>query len=105
MAARRIERSVCEADNIGAQVTKLFHERLSAWKHAVGQLGDYVEATEKMQHAHGKEYEKVMKTVSHPLKHGHHFDQSLGGVAGMFDNIRSNTQVCTGVGFATVDDC
>lgn len=46
-----------------------------------------------MQHAHAKEYEKVLKTVSHPLKEGHHFDQSLGGVAGMFDNIRSNTQV------------
>lgn len=45
-----------------------------------------------MQHAHVKEYEKVLKTVSHPLKEGHHFEQSLGGVAGMFDNIRSNTQ-------------
>ena len=31
--------------------------------------------------------------MSHPLKEGHHFDQSLGGIAGMFDNIRSNTQV------------
>lgn len=34
------------------------------------------------------------QTVSDPLKEGHHFDQSLGGVAGMFENIRSNTQVC-----------
>ena len=33
------------------------------------------------------------KTVSDPLKEGHHFDQSLGGVAGLFENIRSNTQV------------
>ena len=75
-----------------SEVTKLFHERLQAWKHACGYLEDYVQATEKMQHSHGKEYEKVLKTVSHPLKEGHHFDQSLGGIAGMFDNIRSNTQ-------------
>jgi hypothetical protein len=34
------------------------------------------------------------QTVKDPLKEGHHFDQSLGGVAGMFENIRSNTQVC-----------
>jgi len=27
----------------------------------VAYLEDYVEATEKMQHAHGKEYEKVLK--------------------------------------------
>jgi len=26
------------------------------------------------------------------LKEGHHFDQSLGGIAGFFDNLRSNTQ-------------
>lgn len=30
--------------------------------------------------------------MSHPLKEGHHFDQALGGVAGLFENIRSNTQ-------------
>ncbi|KAK4549518.1 hypothetical protein LTR36_006515 [Oleoguttula mirabilis] len=79
-------------DEDSSEVTRLFHERLQAWKHACAYLEDYVAATEKMQHAHGKEYEKVLKTVSHPLKEGHHFDQSLGGVAGMFDNIRSNTQ-------------
>ncbi|KAK5131229.1 hypothetical protein LTR08_001198 [Meristemomyces frigidus] len=79
-------------DEDSTEVTKLFHERLQAWKHACAYLEDYVTATEKMQHAHGKEYEKVLKTVSHPLKEGHHFDQSLGGIAGMFDNIRSNTQ-------------
>ncbi|KAF2713818.1 PH domain-containing protein [Pleomassaria siparia CBS 279.74] len=72
-----------------SEVTKLFAERLAAWKHAVGYLEDYITATEKVQHAHGKEYEK---TVKDPLKEGHHFDQSLGGVAGMFENIRSNTQ-------------
>lgn len=30
--------------------------------------------------------------MSNPLKEGHHFDQSLGGIAGVFENIRSNTQ-------------
>ncbi|PSN75275.1 PH domain-containing protein [Corynespora cassiicola Philippines] len=75
-----------------SEVTKLFAERLQAWKHAVGYLEDWVTATEKANNAHGKEYEKVLKTVRDPLKEGHHFDQSLGGIAGMFENIRSNTQ-------------
>lgn len=83
---------VAVPDEDTSEVTRLFTERLQAWKHATAYLEDYVGATEKMQHAHAKEYEKVLKTVSHPLKEGHHFDQSLGGVAGMFDNIRSNTQ-------------
>lgn len=75
-----------------SEVTKLFAERLQAWKHAVAYLEDYITATEKTNHAHGKEYERVLKTVKDPLKEGHHFDQALGGVAGMFENIRSNTQ-------------
>ncbi|KAF1953677.1 hypothetical protein CC80DRAFT_550977 [Byssothecium circinans] len=75
-----------------SEVTKLFAERLQAWKHAVGYLEDYITATEKTHHAHGKEYERVLKTVKDPLKEGHHFDQALGGIAGMFENIRSNTQ-------------
>jgi hypothetical protein len=33
------------------------------------------------------------QTVKDPLKEGSQFDQSLGGIAGMFENIRSNTQV------------
>lgn len=65
-----------------------------------------------MEKAHAKEYEKILKvhpaplvtglgradliqTVSSPLKEGHHFDQSLGGIAGLFESIRSNTQVRT----------
>jgi hypothetical protein len=36
----------------------------------------------------------AVQTVRDPLKEGHHFDQSLGGIAGMFENIRSNTQAC-----------
>ncbi|CAK4031224.1 Cytoskeletal signaling slm1 [Lecanosticta acicola] len=79
-------------DEDSSEVTKLFHERLQAWKHACVYFEDYVEATSKMYHSASKDYEKVLKTVSSPLKEGHHFDQSLGGVAGLFDNIRSNTQ-------------
>ncbi|KAE9976753.1 hypothetical protein EG327_007931 [Venturia inaequalis] len=66
-------------DENTSETTKLFSERLRAWKHACGYLEDYIKATEKMQHAHGKEYEKVLKTVSHPLKEGDHFDQQAGG--------------------------
>jgi hypothetical protein len=44
-----------------SEVTKLFGERLAAWKHAVGYLEDYITATEKTHHAHGKEYERVLK--------------------------------------------
>lgn len=48
-------------DEDTSEVTKLFSERLRAWKHACAYLEDYVKATEKMQNAHGKEYEKVLK--------------------------------------------
>ncbi|GAP91272.1 putative ph domain-containing protein [Rosellinia necatrix] len=70
----------------------LLTERLQAWKHAVGYLEDYVSAVEKVHKVHSKEYEKVLKTISHPLREGHHFDQGLGGVAGFFENMRVNTQ-------------
>lgn len=70
----------------------LLAERLQAWKHAVAYLEDYVEATEKVHKAHAKEYEKVLKTISQPLREGRHFDQGLGGVAGYFENMRVNTQ-------------
>ena len=39
-------------------------ERLQAWKHACGYLEEYITATEKMQKAHSKEYEKVLKASS-----------------------------------------
>lgn len=73
------------------------HERLIfdcciAWKHAVGYLEDYIGAVEKLHHSHSKEYEKVLKTISKPLREGHHFDQNLGGVAGFYENLRQNTQ-------------
>ncbi|KAF7545458.1 hypothetical protein G7Z17_g9155 [Cylindrodendrum hubeiense] len=70
----------------------LLAERLQAWKHCVSYLEDYVGAMEKLHGRQAKEYEKVLKTISNPLKEGHHFDQSLGGVAGFFENLRSNTQ-------------
>ncbi|KAL1849356.1 hypothetical protein VTK73DRAFT_9920 [Phialemonium thermophilum] len=70
----------------------LLTERLQAWKHAVGYLEEYMESVEKAHKSHAKEYEKVLKTISKPLKEGHHFDQSLGGVAGFFENMRANTQ-------------
>jgi hypothetical protein len=55
-------------------------------------LEDYISAVEKIHHSHAKEYEKVLKTISKPLREGQHFDQSLGGVAGFFENMRANTQ-------------
>ncbi|KAK4201113.1 hypothetical protein QBC40DRAFT_278876 [Triangularia verruculosa] len=67
-------------------------QRLQAWKHAVGYLEEYVEAVEKVHRNSSKEYEKVLKTISKPLREGEHFDQSLGGVAGFFENMRVNTQ-------------
>lgn len=50
---------------------------------------------EKIHKSHAKEYEKVLKSISQPLKEGRHFDQGLGGVAGLFENMRVNTQVHT----------
>jgi len=70
----------------------LLEERLQAWRHACNYLESYVSTTEKMQKAHHKEYEKVLKSINEPLREGHHFDQSLGGVAGLFENMRTNTQ-------------
>ncbi|CRK17860.1 hypothetical protein BN1723_011427, partial [Verticillium longisporum] len=58
----------------------------------VGYLEDYMGAIEKIHRAQAKEYERALKTISNPLKEGHHFDQSLGGIAGYFENMRSNTQ-------------
>ncbi|THV46225.1 hypothetical protein BGAL_0404g00020 [Botrytis galanthina] len=72
--------------------SELLGERLRAWKHAVGYLEEYIGATEKVQKQQSKEYEKVLKTIANPLKEGHHFQQELGGMAGMFENMRTNTQ-------------
>lgn len=32
------------------------------------------------------------QTISNPLREGHHFDQSVGGVASFYENLRQNTQ-------------
>ena len=67
-------------------------ERLQAWKHMCGYLEDYITEVAKDEKSSSKEKEKTLKSVSHPLREGHHFDQNLGGIAGLFENIRSNTQ-------------
>jgi hypothetical protein len=51
---------VDEADE-PLKTSELLAERLQAWKHAVGYLEAYIGATEKVERAHGKEYEKVLK--------------------------------------------
>ncbi|KAI9792499.1 MAG: hypothetical protein M1833_001078 [Piccolia ochrophora] len=79
----------------------LLVERLQAWKHLCGYLENYITATEKIQKAHSKEYEKVLKSISEPLKEGQHFDQSLGGMAGLFENMRSNTQAMSNLHLET----
>ena len=80
-------------DAAPSDTTGLLLERLQAWKHACGYLENYVTATEKLQKDHSKEYSRVLKSISDPLREGHHFDQALGGVAGLFENMRANTQV------------
>ncbi|KAE8372762.1 hypothetical protein BDV26DRAFT_273432 [Aspergillus bertholletiae] len=91
---RRASMSDDEAipDSDSSETTKLLNERLRALKHMCGYLEDYVSVTSKVQRSHSKDYEKVLKTVSEPLKESHHFSQSAGGVASMFENIRANTQ-------------
>ncbi|RYP63332.1 hypothetical protein DL769_007004 [Monosporascus sp. CRB-8-3] len=90
MSSNMSDEAVPEVDP--TSTAGLLAERLQAWKHAVGYLEDYVSATEKVHRAHSKEYERVLKTISQPLREGSHFDQSLGGIAGLFENMRSNTQ-------------
>jgi hypothetical protein len=43
------------------QVTRLFGERLQAWKHACGYLEDYISATERLHREQAKEYDRVLK--------------------------------------------
>jgi len=69
----------------------LLEERLQAWKHMCGYLEEYIKAVAKDQHQQSKDAEKILKTLNHPLKEGHHFDQAVGGVAGLFENLRANT--------------
>ncbi|EAU33629.1 conserved hypothetical protein [Aspergillus terreus NIH2624] len=83
---RRASMSDDEAipDTDSNETTNLLLERLRAWKHMCGNLEDYVSVTAKVQKSQSKDYEKVLKTVSDPLREGHHFSQSAGGVSSMF---------------------
>ncbi|CAG7984270.1 unnamed protein product [Penicillium olsonii] len=75
-----------------SETTTLLLERLKAWKHMCGYLEDYFSVTAKVQRSQSKDYEKILKTVNEPLKEGHHFSSGAGGVTGLFENIRNNTQ-------------
>jgi hypothetical protein len=79
-------------DSDPSDTSGLLQERLQAWKHMTADLEDYIGEVAKDEKSSAKEKEKILKPVSHPLKEGHHFDQNLGGIAGLFENIRANTQ-------------
>ncbi|OCT46275.1 Cytoskeletal signaling protein slm1 [Cladophialophora carrionii] len=71
----------------------LLIERLQAWKHMCGYLENYISAVAKEQAGWAREHEKtVLKTLANPLREAHHFDSALGGVTGLFENLRANTQ-------------
>ncbi|KAJ5959555.1 uncharacterized protein N7479_006705 [Penicillium vulpinum] len=84
------DEAIPETDS--SETTTLLLERLRAWKHMCGYLEDYFNATAKVQKSQSKDYEKILKAVNEPLKEGHHFSSSAGGVSGLFENIRLNTQ-------------
>ncbi|KAK3381399.1 PH domain-containing protein [Podospora didyma] len=90
LASNLSEDAVPDADP--SHTAGLLAQRLQAWKHAVVYLEEYMEAVEKIHKAQAKEYERALKTISKPLREGQHFDTSLGGVAGFFENMRVNTQ-------------
>ncbi|KAJ5380836.1 uncharacterized protein N7496_003264 [Penicillium cataractarum] len=81
-------------DTDSSETTNLLLERLRAWKHMCGNLEDYVSMTAKISKSQSKDYEKILKvgTVSDPLKEGNHFSSSAGGVTGLFENMRNNSQ-------------
>jgi hypothetical protein len=79
----------------------LLQERLQAWKHMTAYLEDYIGEVAKDEKSSAKEKEKILKTVSRPLREGHHFDQNLGGIAGLFENIRANTQALSNMHLET----
>ena len=70
----------------------LLIERLQAWKHMCGYLENYISHIAKDEQSKAKDQDKILKTLSDPLKEAHHFDTALGGIAGLFDNLRANTQ-------------
>ncbi|KHJ34620.1 putative ph domain-containing protein [Erysiphe necator] len=68
----------------------LLFERFIAWKYVVDTFEDYIKTTEKVQRSQAKEYQRVLKTLQGPLRAGHHFDQKVGGIASLFENMRQN---------------
>lgn len=58
----------------------------------MGSLEEYIGTIEKIHREQASQYDKALKTISKPLREGHHFDQNLGGVAGFYENLRLNTQ-------------
>ncbi|KAJ5759279.1 hypothetical protein N7520_006435 [Penicillium odoratum] len=79
-------------DTDSSETSNLLIERLRAWKHMCGNLEEYVSTTAKLSKSQSKDHEKILKTVSQPLKEAHHFSQSEGGMAGLFNNMRNNSQ-------------
>jgi hypothetical protein len=70
-------------------------ERLRAWKHLVVNIESFVEHHESLHKTLAKEFEKIGKTIEHPLKQAEMFTQETGGVQSLFDNLRINTQALT----------
>lgn len=78
------------------ELAEVFEERLRAWKHVVGYLETYVDATVSIHKTLGKEYEKLAKHVGEPLKEGHMFDTSAGtGIVDLFDQLRTKTNIAS----------
>ena len=75
-----------------SSTTGLLQERLQAWKHMCGYLQNYIKEVAKIQKSESKDQDKILKTLSSPLKEANHFDTAIGGIAGLFENLRANTQ-------------
>ncbi len=65
---RGTDEAVPDADP--SNTSGLLQERLAAWKHMVTYLEDYIHEVVKDEKSSAKEKEKILKTVSHPLKEG-----------------------------------
>ncbi|KAL1845890.1 hypothetical protein Plec18170_009490 [Paecilomyces lecythidis] len=79
-------------DENTSETTALLLERLQAWKHMCGYLEEYVSSTAKVQKSQSKDYEKILKTISEPLREAHHFNAGPNGVTELFENMKANTQ-------------
>ena len=50
-----------------------------------GSLETYISDVSKEEEKRAKDGQKVLKSLQSPLKEGHHFDQALGGIQGLFE--------------------